>query len=46
VKSENPLEQIQFLNLLKDTKQYKYKVETAKRDSLGKITELELIVKY
>ena len=34
-----------FLNYLKDKKQYKYKVESVKRDSLGKITEMELIVK-
>jgi len=34
-----------FLNYLKDKKQYKYKVESVKRDGLGKITELELIVK-
>ncbi|RLD31817.1 MAG: hypothetical protein DRJ02_11700 [Bacteroidetes bacterium] len=34
-----------FLEYLKDKKQYKYKVETLKRDSLGKITELELITK-
>jgi lipopolysaccharide export LptBFGC system permease protein LptF len=35
-----------FLNYLKDKKQYKYKVESVKRDTFGKITELELIVKY
>lgn len=34
-----------FLNYLKDKKIYKYKVESVKRNSLGKITELELIVK-
>ena len=34
-----------FLNYLKDKKQYKYKVESVKRDSIGKITEMELIVK-
>lgn len=34
-----------FLNYLKDKKQYKYKVESVKRDGLGKITEMELIVK-
>ena len=34
-----------FLNYLKDKKQYKYKVESVKHDSLGKITEMELIVK-
>lgn len=32
-----------FLNLLKDTKSYKYKVVSVKRDGLGKITELELL---
>lgn len=34
-----------FLNYLKDKQQYKYKVESVKRDGLGKITELELIKK-
>ncbi len=34
-----------FLNYLKDKQQYQYKVEVVKRDSLGKITELELIIK-
>jgi len=34
-----------FLNYLKDKKAYKYKVESVKRDSLGKITEIELITK-
>jgi hypothetical protein len=34
-----------FLNYLKDKKQYKYRVETVKRNSMGKITEMELIVK-
>ncbi len=34
-----------FLNYLKDKKQYKYKVESVKRDNMGKITEMELIVK-
>jgi len=34
-----------FLNYLKDTKDYKYKVASVKQDSLGKITELELITK-
>ena len=43
---DRPTTAERFLNLLKDTKQYKYKVESLKRDSLGKITELELIVKY
>ncbi len=32
-----------FLNYLKDKQSYNYKVETIKKDSLGKITELELI---
>ncbi len=34
-----------FLNYLKDKKQYKYAVESVKKNSLGKITELELIIK-
>lgn len=34
-----------FLHYLKDKKAYKYTVESVKRDSLGKITELELIKK-
>lgn len=34
-----------FLNYLKDKRQYQYKVESVKRDGLGKITELELIKK-
>jgi len=34
-----------FLNYRKDKKKYKYKVESVKRDGLGKITEMELIVK-
>lgn len=34
-----------FLNYLKDKRIYKYKVESVKRNSLGKIMELELIVK-
>jgi len=34
-----------FLNYLKDKKAYKYRVENVERNSLGKITELELIVK-
>lgn len=34
-----------FLNYLKDKQQYKYEVESVKRDALGKITELELIRK-
>ena len=34
-----------FLDYLKDVKQYKYKVESVKQNSLGKITELELLTK-
>jgi hypothetical protein len=34
-----------FLNYLKDRKEYKYKVESVKQDNLGKITEIELITK-
>lgn len=34
-----------FLHYLKDKQQYKYNVESVKRDGLGKITELELIKK-
>ncbi len=34
-----------FLNYLKDKKQYSYQVDTVVRDSMGKITELELIKK-
>ncbi len=34
-----------FLNYLKDVKSYKYAVESAKYDTLGKITELELLKK-
>lgn len=34
-----------FLNYLKDKQSYQYKVESLKRDGLGKITELELIKK-
>ncbi len=43
---DRPTTVSKFLNYLKDKKQYKYKVESVQRDSLGKITELELIVKY
>jgi len=35
-----------FLNLLKDTKNYNYKVYSVKRDSMGKITEMELLKKW
>jgi len=34
-----------FLNYLKDKQQYNYKVDIVKRDTLGKIIELELIKK-
>ncbi len=34
-----------FLHYLKDKQQYKYQVESLKKDTLGKITELELIKK-
>ena len=34
-----------FLNYLKDKKEYKYKVASVKQDNLGKITEIELITK-
>ena len=34
-----------FLNYLKDKQSYQYKVDSVKRDELGKITELELIKK-
>ncbi|MCF6169677.1 MAG: hypothetical protein L3J31_05625 [Bacteroidales bacterium] len=42
---DRPTTITKFLNYLKDKKQYKYKVESVKRDGLGKITEMELIVK-
>jgi len=32
-----------FLNYLKDKQSYHYKVDSVKRDGLGKLTELELI---
>lgn len=40
---DKPTTAKQFLNLLKDTKKYKYKVETVKQNSLGKITEIEFL---
>ncbi|HDO28240.1 MAG TPA: hypothetical protein ENH02_09005 [Bacteroidetes bacterium] len=40
---DKPTTAKQFLNLLKDTKKYKYKVETMKQNSLGKITEIEFL---
>ncbi len=42
---DRPTTITKFLNYLKDKQQYKYKVESVKRDGLGKITELELIKK-
>lgn len=42
---DRPTTAEKFLNYLKDVKQYKYQVETVKRDSLGKITEIELLKK-
>ena len=40
---DRPTTAVNFLNLLKDTKNYNYKVYSVKRDGLGKITELELL---
>ncbi|NOX86608.1 MAG: hypothetical protein GXO86_11710 [Chlorobi bacterium] len=40
---DKPTTAKRFLQLLKDTKKYNYKVETVKRDSLGKITEIEFL---
>ncbi len=40
---DRPTTAVNFLNLLKDTKSYKYKVVSVKRDGMGKITELELL---
>lgn len=40
---DRPTTAEKFLNYLKDVKQYKYRIETIKRDSMGKITELELL---
>ena len=42
---DRPTTITKFLHYLKDKQQYKYKVESVKRDGLGKITELELIKK-
>ncbi len=42
---DRPTTAEKFLNYLKDVKAYKYTVETVKRDSLGKITEIELLKK-
>ena len=40
---DRPTTAVHFLNLLKDTKNYNYKVYAVKRDGMGKITELELL---
>ncbi|PLX14875.1 MAG: hypothetical protein C0598_00360 [Marinilabiliales bacterium] len=42
---DRPTTITKFLNYLKDKKAYKYRVESAKKNSSGKITELELITK-
>ena len=42
---DRPTTITKFLHYLKDKQQYKYNVESVKRDGLGKITELELIKK-
>lgn len=42
---DRPTTITKFLNYLKDKKQYKYRVESVVRNTNGKITELELIVK-
>lgn len=42
---DRPTTITKFLNYLKDKKVYKYRVEYAKKNSMGKITELELITK-
>ena len=42
---DRPTTITKFLNYLKDKKAYKYRVESAKKNSQGKITELELITK-
>lgn len=43
---DRPTTAANFLNLLKDTKNYNYKVYSVKRDSMGKITEMELLKKW
>lgn len=43
---DRPTTAVNFLNLLKDTKKYSYKVASVKRDGMGKITELELLKKW
>lgn len=42
---DRPTTADKFLNYLKDVKAYKFSVETVKRDSMGKITEIELLKK-
>ncbi len=42
---DRPTTALKFLHYLKDKGQYRYMVESVKRDDLGKITELELIKK-
>lgn len=43
---DRPTTAVNFLNLLKDTKSYKYKVVSVKKNSGGKITELELLKQW
>jgi len=40
---DRPTTAVNFLNLLKDTKSYKYNIVSVKKNSSGKITELELL---
>ena len=42
---DRPTTASRFLNYLKDQKKYKYEVESMKKDTFGKITELEFIKK-
>ncbi len=42
---DRPTTVARFLNYLKDTKNYNYRVESVKKNTFGKITELELIKK-
>lgn len=42
---DRPTTADKFLNYLKDVKAYKFEVETVKRNSMGKITEIELLKK-
>ena len=43
---DKPTTASRFLNLLKDTKNFNYTVSDVKKDSNGKITELDLIKKF